>query len=319
MNEYKAPFFIVGVPRSGTTLMASFLSAHPHLIVPPETHFFNYWTPASENTEIDINSFLENLLNSKRFSFFDLKKEEVMSEIQKRENLDLQTIFDAWLSVYAQKQGKERWGEKTPMHYEHLNLIFEWYPHSKVIWMLRDPRSVVASLLKVYWASNLVSVNAKHWKASAKLLKRHWQQDERVKVVTYEDLVREPVKTLVSVCDFLDEDYCADMLTQRSSQEVPLTNRDRWMTKHLQKSLGDLDISSIEKWKREIPCWRVSIVESICRPEMKHYHYRPTQNSLGLRAKALLKAETIIQNSFIFKIARIFSRRWSNMRVHGGD
>ena len=43
---------------------------------------------------------------------------------------------------------KERWGDKTPGHEIYLDRIFDIYPEAKILFMIRDPRAVSASLKK---------------------------------------------------------------------------------------------------------------------------------------------------------------------------
>ena len=220
------------------------------------------------------------------------------------------------LAVYARQAGKARWGEKTPDHYAHLQQIVEWYPHAKIIWMIRDPRAVVSSLLKVYWASNLVSVNAGYWRHVCTTV-RHSCNEMTVKLVSYESLLKEPEKTIESVCSFLGEEYSIDLLNKRSTQTISLTNRDAWMKSHLIKSLDSLDLSAMHKWQEELKVWQVSAVEHICRDDMQRYGYESVTDRLNISAKIFLKFEDIINRLTSHRYIRKLWHNHLNRKVHG--
>lgn len=293
MDTRMNPIFIVGTPRSGTTLMTAFLSAHPKIAISPETHFFNFWLPNFQQRE--IYDFWHIFSNSKRFSYFGIEPEPVLSRALKHGKLNHQNIFEGLLEAYGMHQKKSRWGEKTPDHHQHLDQILNWYPKAKVVWMVRDPRSVVSSLLKSYWTNSLTSSNAGLWRQGIIELGK-WENDERVKVVLYESLIQNTVPTLKNICVFLGEVYSQDMVDQRSTQNIPIVNRDRWTKQHLQKSLNPLEPASLHKWEKDLSQWQVGMIEYICRKEMKKYDYSFACDHLTFMTKYALKLEKRISD-----------------------
>lgn len=276
MNQEKvseSPVFIVGVPRSGTTLVSSMLSAHPNIAISPETHFLNNWAkPNLENnlsSKQDIDSFWDCYSHSDRFSHLGLDANCVEAGfISTVEEFGYKAIFSTILQEYAHKLDKRRWGEKTPSHYLHIDTLLEWYPQARIIWMLRDPRSVVASLMKVDWASSYTHVNAKLWRDSAILFEKKWVEDNRVKLVKYESLVTDAENQLRKLCDFINEEYCPSMLEGRSSENSPIVNRSGWAKSYLQQTLRPVDQNSLKKWKTALSSSQIAIIEYICYTEM---------------------------------------------------
>ena len=185
------------------------LSAHPRIAISPETHFLNYWMQQYSHLDMnvpqDFEVFWRMLTESERFSYFGISPEATLARIQANNKPDYKTIFTSILQEYALKMKKPRWGEKTPRHYRYVNQLFEWYPKASVIWMLRDPRAVVASLLKVDWANSHDFVNAETWRYSLLSFERQWRHHAQVKLVKYETLVTEPEVVLQELCQFLGE------------------------------------------------------------------------------------------------------------------
>lgn len=295
-----SPIFIVGVPRSGTTLLASLLSAHPTTAISPESHFLNYWLP--QWGQSNLHTFWQQFCQSQRFSYFGVDADAVWARAQTKQKLTHRALFESLLETYAAQLNKPRWGEKTPMHYQHLDQIFDWYPTASVLWLLRDPRAVVASLLRANWASDYTDENAQLWHQSLRDYERHWQADTRVKQVRYETLVTRPQACLQEICEFLHEPYPPDLIDRRSSANSPIVNRPEWAATHLRQALAPLEITPLEKWKRQLSRSRVEIIEQINRDTMARYGYTPmTSGQTLLRGKLRGRLEQL-ERKFIGRL-----------------
>ncbi|MBX2865387.1 MAG: sulfotransferase [Leptolyngbyaceae cyanobacterium MAG.088] len=291
-NEH--PIFIVGMPRSGTTLLTTILSAHPRIAISPETHFLTYWVPTYHNLDFskatDFEAFWQVLSRSKRFSYFDIDPDKTLAAILAKGSLNNASIFAGWLETYAERCQKPRWGEKTPLHYQHLDQLLTWFPKAQVLWMLRDPRAVAASLLKMAWASNYVHIHAEQWNQSTRLYEEHWQTDPRVKLIRYEDLIHQTDLILKEIFNFLNEDYLEGLLAQRTVETIPIVNRQGWALSHLNQTLQPLEAKAIDKWKQELWPEHVAIVNSVTDALQKRYRYSEGSTPrLTIRAILLLK------------------------------
>jgi hypothetical protein len=146
---------------------------------------------------------------------------------------DDRAVFDAILDSYAERKAKRIRGEKTPAHVRHVGTLLRWYPGSRVIHMLRDPRAIYVSevrrrreehgsfpyrflvrsdpTLKVFVAAETLLA----WFESVHRL--DWNQrrfGERYIVVRFEDLVTAPRTALTRLCRALDVEFTEDMLDQ---------------------------------------------------------------------------------------------------------
>lgn len=132
-----APIFIVGMPRSGTTLLTSMLSAHPRIAIAPETQYLSYWRQTYKALTLsspkDFDIFWQAISCSQRFSYFGVDATKTRERILSKGSLCHHHIFWGWLEEYAHSLNKPRWGEKTPLHYQHLHQLFSWFPHVQVI------------------------------------------------------------------------------------------------------------------------------------------------------------------------------------------
>jgi len=188
------PIFIVGSERSGTTLMRSLINAHPNISCGEETHFL---------------SCLEGIVGAKWRLIKDYPFEKEYWYEQIRE------LFDGFKTETAEKQGKSRWGDKTPIYVLRLDFINQLFPDCQVIHMIRDGRDVVASSME-RWGYKRGLTATKRWGKSVRAGRSFGRSvsQERYIEIRYEDLVVAPESTMQQVCQFLQEPWEPALLEQ---------------------------------------------------------------------------------------------------------
>lgn len=280
-----SPIFIVGCPRSGTTLLRTIIASHSRLIIAPESHFLNYWVKEYGQLDLnkpeDLQSFWADFSKSQRFGYFQLNADDLLQKLKAQDEISFRAIFQLLLSEYAAARQKPRWGEKTPAHYDFLETLLDWFPQARVLWLVRDPRAVVASLLQVEWSSNYTYANAYYWLSSARLYREKWQQESRVMLLKYEDLVADPAAGTDKICAFLGEAVEPEMLTRRSEKDVPNLHAGGWAKRHLQQVMQPIGQGAVEKWRSQLSSTQIAIIEHITRDAMGFYGYEPITRKLS--------------------------------------
>lgn len=204
-----AATFIVGHPRSGTSLLRALLDGHPELLVLPfETHLFD-WAEASDPARAVLDrTRLWPTLHRHRPT---VTREEVEAALREafggtsavRDRL--LGLMRAWADLAGGEQGA-RWVEKTPRHLYELPVLLEWFgPDARALVLRRDPRDVAASQLKQDPTRSLFALALTCRLAHEAL--RDQQASERVRVLRYEDLVSDPEGAMRSACAFLDVSF----------------------------------------------------------------------------------------------------------------
>lgn len=282
-SDKDQPIFIVGMPRSGTTLMSIMFSAHPDVAISWKTAFLSHWTRAYRhldmNRDEDFEIFWNAFIEGSEFATLGIDSESVKTQILAEPERDYRTVFTSILQSYAAKMKKRRWGEKTAEHYRYLHVILDWYPRARIIYMLRDPRSVSASLLGVPWDNRGVYDHAIEWRDNVQIAKQ-WTEDEHVRVVKYESLVADPEKELRSLCIFLGVEYDPAMLSP-SRKTSPILNRGGWEKEFLTSVFRPVSTDSVKKWDSSLTSSQVAIIEHVARNGMLEYGYRPTTKGLS--------------------------------------
>jgi hypothetical protein len=201
-SSRRAPIFVVGCQRSGTTLLRLILDAHPNISCGPETRFL------ADLAHVTGASW-------KRLSQYGFPKRYWHQQVA--------AMFDAIKSDYASRAGKTRWADKTPRYALSLDFIDRLFPTCQVIHVIRDGRDVVASH-RDRWGYVAALKAVRKWPRYVHTAREAGAglTPDRYHEVRYEDLVSEPEKTLRVLLDFLDEPWDPAVLSHdRKPHDVP--------------------------------------------------------------------------------------------------
>jgi hypothetical protein len=220
------PIFVVGCPRSGTTMLQLMLHAHPRIALPPENRFL---LPAYERRHeygdlslpAQRRALAEWIVASPQFDDLGLDSAEVVEAVVAAPPT-LGSAFGTIFQMYARRFGKPRWGDKRPLYLRNLPTILRLFPDAQIINILRDGRDCVASLKETPWSTDDFGKLVDTWVRSADASTRA-ARDYPADVyhqVRYEDLVADPEPHLKSICAFLGEEY--DPAMARPSEMAPV-------------------------------------------------------------------------------------------------
>ncbi len=140
--------FIVGVTRSGTTLLRLMLDAHPDLAIPPETHFVPQLIRTAKKRGVSCEEVHGVVTGHRQWGDFGLDSSELLRRYCALDQIDPETTMRAFFELYAEGQGKPRWGDKTPNYVKRMKQIENWIPEARFIHMIRDGRDAALSRFK---------------------------------------------------------------------------------------------------------------------------------------------------------------------------
>ncbi|EAR22745.1 sulfotransferase family protein [Nitrococcus mobilis] len=279
-----SPIFIVGMPHSGTTLLQASLAAHPQIAIAPQTRFLSYWVPhhptAEPQDERDFERFWTEFVDSSQFQNLGLDADTLYDRLLARGVPTFKTVFSTLLRAHAWRCGKPQWGEQTSSHRCYIGQLLDWYPSARIIYMLRDPRAIVASLLDAPWTNAAPEFHAAHWRDSIQALLR-WGCDERLYRVHYEALLIDPEAVLRKVCAFLGEPFDPAVLARCEATVTTPASHAKWGRRHLSNALGPLRTDCLTKWQLRLTPNQVAIVEYLTRKGMLRYGYELSSEGPG--------------------------------------
>lgn len=301
------PIFIVGSPRSGTTLMRYCLNRHSRIYIPPETNFFVrvygnrnlLLTPIEKNADKLVTRFLNFHYNTMA-EFHHLKDFLINRVARDAENYtDVANII---FGEIAKEKGKVRWGEKTPGHVFYIDRILDLFPDAKIINLQRSHKNVLASYVKCsHLPDDFISACAVY-KLSVDAAKKY---SDRIFNVQYDELTCNPEKVLINVCQYIGENFEPAMLQpgmrDSSYQKQALELND---------SIGIIP-ENPDKWKQVIS----EDLENFINWIMQDGEYTVNSRCLVLWTRMMIKYYLMIlqitKNSWGYeKIKTCFSPDW---------
>lgn len=209
--------FVVGAPRSGTTLLRFMLESHPLLAIPPETGFLPMVAGLEQVGRTGPDDLLQVLTgtpaNAPNWSDFHLDAEELRAELAAIPQFTLTKGVRAFYRLYARKHNKPRYGDKTPLYCEYLDVIAPLVPEAHFIHIIRDGRDQALSIRKTWFAPGPdVESLALYWRRLVRTCRESGRNVAAYLEVRYEDLIREPRPVLERICRFIKLDFHPEML-----------------------------------------------------------------------------------------------------------
>lgn len=312
LENTKGPIFIVGAPRSGTTLLQFMLRSHPNISLPTgESHFI---VPIYKNRikygdlrqKENLRKMLTAMKNQSQVFLetdlhglsFDL--DHMLDFLHEKKCSEVAEVFSVFFNENSKGEGKIRWGDKTPWYVLHMPLLLEMFPNAQIIHIIRDGRDVALSLFgrkkdfgvyNIFKAAEYWSIYLEKGQADGALLPK-----EKYLEVRYEDLLLDPVLKMKEICRFLGEPYTDKILTYKkpslASGQTPLL-------------VKPIQLDNAFKWKKKLSAKDQKIFEKVAWDILKRNGY---ETRFGLTSVTFLeKLRWRLHNTFCNLVYR---KKW---------
>lgn len=261
--------YILGNPRSGTSLFRLMLNAHPHMVAPPECGFIQWNHPTFAAANFSLKStqqeFAQAVLRSKKMETWGLSAEALEQAFEKVTEPNYQRMCEAVFSAYFQARGQAL-GEvreapkvavdKNNYYLDFLPEIDAAMPHALYLHVVRDVRDVAASYLEIERKGH-DGKYAPKLATSAEDIAQSWVEnnertaaflaDKKHLVVRYEDVLVRPEIELARVAMFLGVDY-----DERMSRYYEYNDEPQETLGWKQKTLQPVDPSRAGAFRKEL-------------------------------------------------------------------
>jgi hypothetical protein len=316
-----SPIFIVGLSRSGTTLLSRMLDAHSEIAIFPETwwcalldrlgcsaEFSNHW-----QTSLFFNEVWKSLK-----LYPDPAARVVAREASKQPRYAGPTarLLETLGQAYADERRARIWGEKTPAHALWLPQIRDLFPRARVLFMVRDPRDVMVSY-DDRW--NGARRSTEYLICTAALLKyylfhlfhRPGFPPDQVRWVKYEELTSQPAAELERICEFVGVDFEPTMLNfyrrnKSTESDTPDGQHHRLLSK-------PVTADHVGRYKTALTSSQIALAELFLNQEMQTLGYSLSQSRTALftseEEKCFEKAECYYEQMISGAIRRRLRRK----------
>ncbi len=294
--------FVVGLPRTGSTLTRAILNASPQVGIGSESHFFpspirlglarrpgyrERFARIGDLREDDgLVRVIDAIWNLRTKSFWSrlagmADRADFETRLRASDRTD-QSLLDLAMEYYA--KGKPIRGEKTPQHIHAIPTLLAWFPNARIVHTFRDPRAVCVSLMRkedrqtsgwrprlLRWLGPLRELYATTnvtlaWRRVVALHRRYQRQyPDRYRLQRFEDLIRDPRRAVEELCAFLEIPFSEAML------EVVVLN-----SSYLPRATGTgFDPATLDRWRSHLSPLARRWFVLLCGAELREFGYEP--------------------------------------------
>ncbi|MEG4851850.1 sulfotransferase [Microcoleus sp. B5-D4] len=219
--------FLVGAPRSGTTILQSLLAAHPEVISFPESKFFHY---------LLYDQFAGKLPGRMEAFFKDeIKRPELLKDFDDSQTVEAKASwFVRVLDGLAAEQKNSVWLEKTPEHIYFIDDIERFLPDAKFIHILRNGMDTIASMYdatrsfnELWGAGWDLNHCINRWEHAMLTSNKYINKSNHI-LVKYEELLDNKTQILGEICNFMGIEYDGTMLVNYQEKAAKLSLNLPW-------------------------------------------------------------------------------------------
>jgi hypothetical protein len=297
------PIFVLGVQRSGTTLMRMILSSHSRIAMPGEAEVLRPILAKYGGGAIpaaDIRPIVRYMRESPLMKRWNYDPGPFLKWLGRQGDLSLKDFISSFFDHYAKNEGKVRWGDKTPSFFRFLPLLHRIFPDAKFIHIIRDGRDVFDSWRKLDPTKDNAAVVALEWAYKLRQIGKFMGSLEPRAQLTirYEDLLGSPQKTLRGICAFLGEKYEPRMAHFYKDSPYYVGGH------HSKLIFQPIDPGNVEKWRKNITAREARFFDFLAGRTLAQYGY--PKNKEGLTGWDILALAATLGTGLPRRLASVF-------------
>ena len=322
--------FVVGMNRSGTTLLRMMLDAHPQLVIPPETHFVPDLIKATKKRGAKPADALAAMKSHREWEDFSFSDSDALAWLEAIPRLEPGPALRAFYEAYAARAGKPRWGEKTPRYVLKMPQIQAALPEARFVHVIRDGRDVALSVLDRTVKDLDAAEVARRWQRKIERARADAPALEGYLEVRYEALVADPRPVLQEICEFIELDFDETMLDyhERSGERLEEMRRElpgegssaelsveRRMETH-RRTTAPPDASRATRWRQEMSADDRSSFERVAGGTLASLGY-PLPETPSVAFLVCVEEGQLEQQGVLFaRSLRRFGGRFAGCAIH---
>jgi Sulfotransferase family len=269
--------FVVGCPRSGTTLLQRMLDAHPRLALANDAHFIQHGVGRRDGDVPMAPELVDRVVSYATFDRLGVSEDE--ARLAAARSATYAEFVAGLFDGLARKRGKPFAGEKAPVYVRYLPLLHALFPTARIVHIVRDGRDVALSLLDwarpglgpgrvSLWETEPIAVSALFWRWHATTGMRDGAAcgSSLYREVLYERLVGEPEPELRLISDFLDLPYAVEMLAYyagKTRREPGLSSKSAWLP----------PTAGLRDWRRQMHEGDIELFEALAGNVLSFFGY----------------------------------------------
>ena len=291
-------FFILGRPRSGTTLLTTLFNAHPNVRIAPEfpilLPLYQKFRKVKDWDETAIRSFVDHLFrhyvfNNRTLDHYMLDKDTFTAELMELKHKGTVQDFLKCINYHSfsvfEKEKTLRIGDKNPVYSIYIKRFLKIFPEAKFICIVRDYRDNFVSIRKLSelkMEAPILTLQVYRWKYALKgFLKYRKKYPERVRIVRYEDLVTDQERVVRELFEYIGITYDPSVFDfYKKKEETLKAYNDPLIEKFHGSLMNPVNTSRMEVWKKSLTKRQVMMADQIAGKYADMFGYTREQKRL---------------------------------------
>lgn len=294
-NSLPAIAFMIGMGRSGTTLLTNMLNSHAHVVSTPENEFIlfaqSHFAGKDFSDEATVNEFLDIFnYNFHTEPSIWVPGEEIRRDIKSggyKDFADVCKLVYLNCPLAGRKENVALIVDKNPVYSLFANNLHTLFPEAKFLVMVRNYKDNVLSRKKYAYRPTSIFELGVSWNFYyEQIFAQMRAAGIKPHIVRYEDLVTEPEPTLKKICNYLEIDFQPAMLDYKDKAQE--------MKKHLQEhtsgekfkkvmemhgNLGnDVNTARVNAHEKELSAQENAILDFLCYDKAQQFGYAVSGN-----------------------------------------
>lgn len=316
-KSFKNPVFVLGYPRSGTTLLRALLGAHSkiHFLHEPEIVRGMRTAGISVSEPIKREGYDQMLrqigsINICRRHLSTLSTEKLARLIDCPEDLSFREVYEFLL---PKPEKAEIWGEKSIGNVFYVSELHKLYPNAMFVNIVRDPRAALLSHYRKKYAASadrvpLLERRSIRFFARGAILWKHWLDafdtarkllgESSMMQIRYNDLVKQPETELKKVCSGIGVEFEREMTDASCRKNDPVLSSGVYGAYAHKKINKTIDPRRAHA-EKELPGWASYIVEKYVAREMEKLNFAPQNEPIGFGEKIRVETELLLSEKKI--------------------
>lgn len=269
-------FFIIGRPRSGTTMLRTVFDAHPNVSIPLESRvivflYLKFKSVKNWDEEL-LLKFYHSIFDQPKIDTWIINKDQLKKDILALgKDATFKRLIKLLYLNYVSFFDKDQCliiGDKNPAYSYNINyfkILLKIFPSSKIIHLTRDYRDHYLSMKKIDFEGNHLSLVCYRWRYSYKKIVNIMKElPEQYYFVRYEDIVTNPEKEITAICKYLNITFVDSMLRYYEIKDKVLaTYPEEEVMKYHSSLFYPISPDYIGKWKQKLTVEEVRLADSI--------------------------------------------------------
>lgn len=296
------PLFIVGLPRSGSTLWSRIVDEDEGIFCFREMHFLSPWRKDfryfqrhyvgdianDDNLMKLVDSLMERdktscLKGNFWIQLAKVEPERLAGNIYDRllpTDRSLGQVFTALLEEACAIRGYQRYMVKFPVYVSQLAQLRAWYPEAPIVHITRDPRAIAASktndpggtgglIARWPWMRYPLRIASEafvimQYNLAARIHEKY-KNSANYQLFSYEDLMANPQEVIARLCGFAGLQWTDNMLQPKLGQPSSITGVRR----------GGIDAKGVAKWKEVLSSTEIKVITRMTQGGRARYNFDP--------------------------------------------